>query len=81
VSVLWKADVYRTEAERARRSADQLSVQDVADVFNEDLERRDAGMRFHLGQLDDPSLRAVLAKVYPEARPVGALPSSFESYS
>jgi hypothetical protein len=81
VSVLWKADVYRTEAERARRSADRLSMQDVADVFNEDLERRDAGVRFDAGRLDDPGLRAALAKVYPEARPVGALPSIFESYA
>ena len=37
VSVLWKADVYRTAAERDERSRDALSMQDVADIFDDDL--------------------------------------------
>jgi len=79
VSVLWKADVYRNEVERARQTADTLSMQDVADVFNEDLAERASGVRFDLERLDDPTLRASLAHAYPEARPVDALPSVFGS--
>jgi hypothetical protein len=79
VSVLWKADVYRTQEEKARRSAEGLSLQDVADAFNEDLERRAAGVEFGLERLHDPTLAAALAEVYPEARPAGALPSVFDA--
>ena len=39
VSVLWKADVYATSAERDQRKLDTLSMDDVADVFNDDLRR------------------------------------------
>ena len=77
VSVLWKADVYRSEAERAQRTAEALSMDDVATVFNEDLARRVADFRFDLDRLDDPTFKTALADVYPEAIPVGALPSVF----
>jgi len=73
VSVLWKADVYTTAAERAQRVGDTLSMQDVADAFNDDLAERGSTVRFDLALIDDPSLKESLADVYPEAVPVGAL--------
>ena len=79
VSVLWKADVYKTAGERARRSADMLSMQDVADMFNDDLARKCSPLRFDLALVDDPGLKAALADVYPEATPVGAMRSVFAS--
>ena len=77
VSVLWKADVYPTAAERDARLADQLSKQDVAAVFDADLRERGSDVRFDLERLDDPALKAELASVYPEAVPVDALASAF----
>lgn len=76
VSVLWKADVYATAAERDRRKATSLSLADVADAFNDDLARRGSVVRFDPARADDPSLKAEMATVYPEAVPVGALASS-----
>jgi hypothetical protein len=76
VSVLWKADVYATAAERDRRQATSLSMSDVADAFNEDLARRGSEVRFDPALADDPALKAAMAIVYPEAVPVGALTSS-----
>jgi hypothetical protein len=77
VSVLWKADVYTTAAERAQRVGDTLSMQDVADAFNDDLVERGSTVRFDLALIDDPNLKESLADVYPEAVPVGALRSVF----
>jgi hypothetical protein len=77
VSVLWKADVYKTAAERAQRLGDALSMQDVADGFNDDLVRKGSTVRFDLARLDDPSLKESLADVNPEATPVGAMRSVF----
>jgi hypothetical protein len=77
VSVLWKADVYRTTTERDERSRNPLSMQDVADIFNDDLGRRRAATRFDLERVDDLGLKAELGTVYPEATPVGALRSAF----
>ena len=78
VSVLWKADVYRTAAERDERSQNPLSMQDVADIFNDDLGRRGATPRLDLARVGDLELKAELATVYPEAVPVGALKSAFD---
>jgi len=77
VSVLWKADVYTTAAQRAQRAGDTLSMQDVADAFNDDLVHKGSPVRFDPALLDDPSLKAALANVYPEAIPVGAMRSVF----
>ncbi|HEU5302592.1 MAG TPA: hypothetical protein VFW06_10185 [Acidimicrobiia bacterium] len=77
VSVLWKADVYPTAAEQARLADDTLSMQDVADTFDADLAERGSSVRFDLQRLDDPQLKGAIAGVYPEATPVGALPSAF----
>ncbi len=79
VSVLWKADVYASAAERAAREADLLSLQDVADTINDDLARRDLSPRLDLARLDDPAHRSDFAIAYPEARPVGALRSVFDA--
>lgn len=80
VSVLWKADVYRDEAEHRRQTAPEnsLSFEDVARIYDRDLEDCGAGFRFELDRLEDPSLAAALAEVYPEARPIDALPSIYE---
>ena len=77
VSVLWKANVYKTAAERDRGNANPLSMHDVADTFNDDLARQGTSLRFDLARLDDLSHKAELASVYPEAIPVGALRSAF----
>ena len=78
VSVLWKADVYATAAERARRVDDTLTMPDVADTFNDDLAARGSTVRFDLTRLDDLSLKDAFYVEYPEPIPVGALRSAFE---
>jgi hypothetical protein len=59
---------------RGRRA---LLLADVADTFNDDLARKGSPIIFDLARVDDLSLKAELASVYPEATPVGALPSVF----
>jgi hypothetical protein len=71
VSVLWKADVYRDEAERRRQMADTLSIPDVARIFDRDLKERGADVRFDLDRIEDPGLIAAVKAVYPEAVPIG----------
>lgn len=78
VSVLWKADVYKNEEERLRVADDLLSLEDVAEIFDRDLEARGEKIRFDLERLEDPSLQEALAGVYPEARPVDAGRSIYE---
>jgi len=73
VSVLWKADVYRTATERDERKARPLSLEAVAATFNDDLVRRGSSIRFDLDRVDDLAMKSELATVYPEAVPVGAL--------
>lgn len=79
VSVLWKADVYPSEAERARVADDQLSLDDVARVFDEDLRSRGEHLRLDLDRLEDPALATEFGAVYPEAIPVGAGRTIYES--
>ena len=78
VSVLWKADVYRTALERDTRHRNALSMHDVADIFNSDLASRGTSLRFDLARIDELSLKSELAAVYPEAVPVGAHRSVFD---
>jgi hypothetical protein len=80
VSVLWKADVYPTDAERQRVAGDTLSLEDVTRIFNADLATRGADLRLDPARLDDPGIRDALAAFYPEAVPVGASPSVFDAY-
>jgi len=72
VSVLWKADVYKTEEERRRVEDDRLTLEDVAEIFDRDLKERGEDLRIDLGRLDEAFLQKALACVYPEALPVGA---------
>jgi hypothetical protein len=75
VSVLWKADVYKTAAEHTERLANRLSMQQIADTFNDDLAQKGSPVRLDLARVEDLSLKAEFANVYPEATPVDALPS------
>ena len=79
VSVLWKADVYRTEAERRELAKDTLSFEDVARVFDEDLKQRGEKLRFDLERLEDSAFEESMRAVYPEAIPVGAAPSMYDA--
>jgi hypothetical protein len=79
VSVLWKADVYPSEAERRRVADDRLSLEEVGRVFDRDLEARGEKLRFDLERIEDPTFAEALAGVYPEAIPVGAGRSVYDS--
>ena len=79
VSVLWKADIYRDEAERTRALANLLSLADVADVFNEDLKEKGHGVRLDLERVEEPELAAAIQAVYPEAVPMGKLRSIYDA--
>jgi hypothetical protein len=74
VSVLWKADVYETEAQRRAEVDDSLTLEDVARIFNRDLASRGEELRFDLERLEDPALQKALAAVYPDTIPFGAEP-------
>ena len=78
VSVLWKADVYHSEAEQRRQMADTLSIPDVAHTFDRDLEERGADVRFDLDRIEDPGLIAAMNAIYPEAVPIGRARSIFD---
>ncbi len=77
-SVLWKADVYASEAERREVAPDLLSLADVCRIFNEDLATRGATLRVDLATIRDPTLPGELAVVYPEATPKAAGRSMFD---
>jgi hypothetical protein len=79
VSVLWKADVYHDKTEQRRQMADTLSIPDVANIFDRDLEEKGADVRFDLDRIEDPGLIAAVNAVYPEAVPVGRRPSIFDA--
>ncbi len=78
VSVLWKADVYRDEAERKRQTSETLSIPDVACIFDRDLEEKGADVRFDLDRIEDFGMIGAIQAVYPEAVPVGKRPSIFD---
>ena len=78
VSVLWKAHVYADAADQARREADLLSLEAVAEIFAEDLQARGSDLRLDLDRLEDMSQFAALAAVYPEPTPIGAGRSFFD---
>jgi hypothetical protein len=65
VSVLWKADIYPDEAERARQCANALSFPDIARVFGEDLARRGVDLRVTPDRLEDLAFAGALAAHYP----------------
>lgn len=78
VSVLWKADVYKTEEEMRAVVDDTLTVEDVALIFDADLASRGETLRFDLERLENPAFQEALTAVYPEARPLGAKASMFD---
>ena len=78
VSVLWKADVYRSEAERLELAEDVLSMETVAEIFNADLKARGIERRFDLEKAEDLEFAGWLGSIYPEARPIGAGRSIYE---
>jgi len=79
ISVLWKADVYETEAKRQAMADDTLALEDVGPVFDRDLEARGEKLRFDLERLEDPAFVQALQAVYPEAIPVGAGQSMYDA--
>ncbi|MCP4907461.1 MAG: hypothetical protein GY910_20985 [bacterium] len=79
VSVLWKADVYKDEAERIELARDTLSLEEVASTFDRDLEQRGEKLRVDLERLGDASHLDALAAVYPEPIPVGSRPSIYDN--
>jgi hypothetical protein len=79
VSVLWKADVYRDEAQRRRQTAEPLTLPAVARIFERDLAEKRAGLAFELDRLEDPGFIAAVSALYPEAVPVGRAPSIFDA--
>jgi hypothetical protein len=79
ISVLWKADVYRTADERRHRQATCLSMQGVADVFDADLSSRGLSVRLDLDRLDDPAVVEEFSAAYPIATPADALPSVYDA--
>ncbi|CAB4942831.1 MAG: hypothetical protein F2812_16655 [Actinobacteria bacterium] len=72
MSVLWKAHVYATEAERTRVEHDLLTLDEVVAIFNDDLARRGDPFRLTSASIVDPATRDELRRAYPEAIPVGA---------
>ena len=81
ISVLWKAHVYRDEAERRTRQADTLSLEDVARIFSDDLAAKGVDFRPDPQGMDDPLQQQALSKIYPEAQPIDAGSSIFDGYA
>ena len=79
ISVLWKAHVYQNEDERQAREADSLSLEDVSRIFAEDLSAKGSDLRLDLASLDDPAQTTAFSTVYPEARPIDAGPSLYDT--
>ncbi len=79
VSVLWKADVYTSEKEYRDVQTDQLSMSQVARIFDVDLKQRGEALRFDLDRLEDPTFQQAMAEIYPEANPVEAAPSMYDA--
>ncbi len=79
VSVLWKADVYKDEAQQTRQTSEELSMAEVARVFDADFADKGVDLRIDLERIEDPSLIAAVQAVYPEAIPVGKSQSVFDA--
>jgi len=78
VSVLWKADVYRDEAEREARIQSPLSIPDVIGIFNRDLEEKGVALRLEEEKIEDLAVVAQMQEIYPESHPLDAAPSFYE---
>ena len=79
MSVLWKADAYRSEQELRAVVNDSLTLEDVARVFDRDLLARGEKLHFDLERLNEPAFQRAIQAVYPEAIPVGAGRSIYDA--
>ena len=79
VSVLWKANVYTNIEEQKHKQANPLSIKDVLTIFNADLEEHGHDLRLTKDNIEDKSIIAEMTQIYPEPKPVHALPSVFET--
>ena len=79
ISVLWKANVYTNIEEQKYKQANPLSIEDVLTIFNADLEDHGHSFRLSKENIEDESTITAMAKIYPEPKPVHALPSVFET--
>jgi len=77
--VLWKANVYTNIEEQEYKQANPLSMEDVIMIFNADLEEHGHGFRLSKENIEYKSTIAEMAEIYPEPKPVHALPSVFET--
>ena len=77
--MLWKANVYKSIEEQKHKQANPLSIEDVITIFNADLEDHGHGLRLSKEKIEDKSTITAMAKIYPEPKPVNALPSVFET--
>lgn len=78
VSVLWKADVYKTADEQKRQMADTLSIPDVIEIFNRQFEKDGVDLRLDVAGIEDPGIAAAVGALYPEAIPCERRPSMFD---
>lgn len=67
VSVSWKAEVYATDEDAKIRDEhrDDLTLEQVVDVFLADLARRGTELERSARPLDDPALMAAITEAYP----------------
>tara|TARA_B110000444_G_C18786375_1_gene570172 strand:- start:294 stop:1115 length:822 start_codon:yes stop_codon:yes gene_type:complete len=80
VSILTKGDVYDSKEVFNELWKDTLSMEQVVDIFNSDLEERGEIYRLSLDKIDSVEARKELSKIYPEPAPVGADPISALDY-
>ena len=78
-SVLWKADVYATEAEYQESKNDVLSLEQVADIFNADLAERGIPLTLTAESIVEQENITALGTHYPEDIPMDAGISIFDA--
>lgn len=81
VSILTKCDVYDSEEAFHRLWKDTLSMEQVVEIFNDDLKQKGEQFRLSLDNADSPEAREELTRIYPEPMPVGADPKSALDYA
>ena len=54
-------------------------MQDVTNIFNEDLEERNVRIRLSSDNIEDSEIIAILTGIYNEPKPINALRSVFET--
>ena len=79
VSVLWKANVYSNIEEQQHKQSNPLSIENVIMIFNADLEERRHELRLSKENIEAKNIISEMSKIYPEPKPVNALPSVFET--